>query len=162
LKNLLGQVNIFFANEKEAKKLSGETKVRWAVERVAALGPRLVVVKSGEHGAVAYDGKTGAYFMAPAYPDCAVVDPTGAGDSFAGGFLGSLLSEQDPYSPAAIKKALYTGNALSSFAISSFSADGLWELGRDDIDRRIRTLLAMTQLDGSSTRPSNSGKVLTA
>ncbi|MEK6543522.1 MAG: PfkB family carbohydrate kinase [Elusimicrobiota bacterium] len=146
LKELLSQIDIFFINNEEAYKLADEKKVIAACRRIAAWGPRLVVVKSGEHGAVAYDGEAKKYYMAPAYPDCEVVDPTGAGDSFAGGFLGSITQEDDPYDPDAIKKALFMGNVLASYTISRFSVEALVGLKQEDLEHRWRILIGMTQL----------------
>lgn len=142
---LLERLDVVFMNEAEAKKISQEPKVVFAAKKISQWGPRVVVIKSGEHGAFAYDGQKDACYVAPAYPVDQVVDPTGAGDSFAGGFLGSLSEEARPFGPQAIKRALYRGNALASFTISSFSVEGLLELTREGLEDRFKTLVAMTQ-----------------
>ncbi|MFC1521096.1 PfkB family carbohydrate kinase [Elusimicrobiota bacterium] len=144
LKELLHHIDIFFINEKESKKLSGEKKVLTASRKISGWGPRIVVVKSGEHGAQAFHREANRFYMAPAYPGCEVVDPTGAGDSFAGGFLGSLVNEKDPFRDTAIKKALYAGNVLSSYAISTFSVDYLLNLAKEEVESRLKMLTDMT------------------
>lgn len=141
---LLSEVDVLFVNEAEAKKISSESKVVFAAKKISQRGPRIVVIKSGEHGAFAYDGKEDACYVAPAYPVAEVVDPTGAGDSFAGGFLGSLAQEARPFSAQAVKRALYMGNAMASFTISSFSVDGLLSLDKNSLAKRFLTLVKMT------------------
>ncbi|MBI2070125.1 MAG: sugar kinase [Elusimicrobia bacterium] len=143
LRKLLAKVHVFFLNEKEAKRFSGESKVLRAARAISAWGPRLVVIKSGEHGAMAYDSRTGQCFWSPAFPAYEVVDPTGAGDSFAGGFLGTMAAEPEPFRPALIKKALSVGNVMSSFAISALSVEGLLAASREEIERRLDTLMSM-------------------
>ncbi|MBI4667598.1 MAG: hypothetical protein HY747_00165 [Elusimicrobia bacterium] len=142
LRKILPRVNIFFMNESEAKRFSGEPKVLRAARTISRLGPRLVIIKSGEHGAMAYDGETDNCFWAPAFPTFEVVDPTGAGDSFAGGFLGTAVSSGDPFHPSMIKKALFMGNVMSSFAISAVSIDGLVSLKSEEIAKRLEILKA--------------------
>lgn len=153
LKELLAGVQVFFINNEEAYKLTGEKKVILACRRIASWGPRLVVVKSGEHGAIAYDGAVDRYYMAPAYPDCPVVDPTGAGDSFAGGFLGSLLLDGDYYNADSVKRALAMGNVLASYTISQFSVEALLSLTKSTLAERMTKLLDMTQI--STIRQTN-------
>ncbi len=142
--DLLNNVNILFVNEAEAKKISQQSKIVPACKTISEWGPRIVVVKSGEHGAIAFDGKENVCYFAPAYPNVEVVDPTGAGDTFAGGFLGSLSTEKRLYSSQAIKKALYMGNVMASFTISTFSVEGLINLNKAQIEERFRNILKMT------------------
>lgn len=144
LKKLLPKLGIFFINETEAKKLTGERKVIHAALKIGRQGPRLTVIKCGEHGALAWDSQREKCFWEPAYPTFEVVDPTGAGDSFAGGFLGSLASESDPFAPGAVKRALGLGNVLASFAISSLGPNGLLELTKERLTRRLENLAAMS------------------
>ncbi|MBI4063929.1 MAG: sugar kinase [Elusimicrobia bacterium] len=143
LKALLPKIHVFFVNEAEAKALTGERKVLRAAHRLGERGPRLVVIKSGEHGAMAYDSRRGQSYWAPAFPAFEVVDPTGAGDSFAGGFLGILLQSGDPYEPLAVKKALAAGNVMSSFALSALSIDGLAAIGASEVQQRLQVLSEM-------------------
>lgn len=140
---LLPDIDIFFINEQEAKTLSGETKVVRAAHGLAKLGPRLVVIKSGEHGAMAYDGKLKRYYWSPAFPTVEVIDPTGAGDSFAGGFLGSLASQNDPFSNEAVGRALAFGNVMASFAISTLGVEGLAQIEKEKIFNRVNALAYM-------------------
>jgi len=144
LRDLLKKVHIFFVNESEAKCLSGQSKVIRAAQAISEFGPRLVVVKNGEHGTMAYDGRKKACFWVPAFPTCEIVDPTGAGDTFAGGFLGAMAREKNPFEPLSVKKALLAGSVMSSFAISALSIEGLLNATPQELKRRFQILLAMT------------------
>jgi sugar/nucleoside kinase (ribokinase family) len=131
---LLGHVDVITLNDAEARQLTDESNLiraaRWIMER----GPKHVVIKKGEHGAFMFTQST--IFFAPAYPLESVFDPTGAGDSFAGGFMGYLartgdLSEQN------LRRAVVYGSAMGSFAVEKFSVERLLEITPDDIKRRV-------------------------
>lgn len=134
LKALLKRVDGFVLNDSEAKMLTEESNVVRAADAVLAMGPSFVVVKKGEHGAILrHKDGTG---VLPAYPAADVVDPTGAGDSFASGMMG-YLCEQDDTSVDAIKRAMAYGTIVASYTIEKFSTDRLAEITRGDIDKRL-------------------------
>ncbi len=134
LKQLLGKVDGFVLNDSEAKQLTGESNVIKAADAVLAMGPRFVVVKKGEHGAILrHQDGTG---VLPAYPADAVIDPTGAGDSFASGMMGYLASVDD-VSINAIRRAMAYGTVVASYTIEKFSTDRLAEIERSHIDQRL-------------------------
>jgi len=137
----LGRVQLLFINDGEIRQLTGETNVAKAVERVRAWGPEAVVVKRGEHGALVFG--TDDLFAVPAYPLRDVVDPTGAGDSFAGGFLGYLAStlasgERD------LRRAAVVGSVMASFQVEAFSLERVRNLSREEIHERYRAFQRLT------------------
>jgi sugar/nucleoside kinase (ribokinase family) len=134
LLKLLGQVDLITLNDAEARQLTDEFNLVKAARWIMARGPKLVVIKKGEHGAFMFTGSN--VFFAPAYPLEAVFDPTGAGDSFAGGFMGYLARTGD-LSEANLRRAVVYGSALGSFAVETFSVERLLEIGPDDIARRV-------------------------
>jgi sugar/nucleoside kinase (ribokinase family) len=131
---LLKKVDGIVMNDSEAKLLTQEENLVRAGQRVRQMGPKFVIIKKGEHGAMFFSEHE-TYVM-PAYPTENVVDPTGAGDSFAGGILG-YLAEQDDYEPATLKRALAYGVLVASFTVEDFSLDRLRKIGRSDIDLRL-------------------------
>jgi len=131
---LLRRVDGLLLNDGEAKLLAGEENLVKAGHAIRRMGPRFVIIKKGEHGAMFF-GEHETYVM-PAYPTEDLVDPTGAGDSFGGGMMG-YLAEQNDFSPAALKKAMAYGTLAASFAVEGFSLDGLQRVERADIDRRM-------------------------
>ncbi len=139
LLKLLGHVDLVTLNDGEARQLSERVNLvhaaRWILER----GPRHVVIKKGEHGAFLFSMQDGAVrtFFAPAYPLEQVFDPTGAGDAFAGGFMGHI-AESDDVSDANLRRAVVVGSAMGSFAVEAFSNERLLAVTQDDIDRRVR------------------------
>ncbi|MEM1354136.1 MAG: PfkB family carbohydrate kinase [Planctomycetota bacterium] len=134
LKRLLTKVDGFVLNDSEAKMLTEESNVIRAADKVLAMGPSFVVVKKGEHGAILrHKDGTGAL---PAFPARDVIDPTGAGDSFASGMMG-YLAAQDDTSLSAIKRAMAYGTIVASFTIETFSVGRLSEIRRDEIDARL-------------------------
>jgi len=141
---LLGRVDLITLNDAEARQLTEEANLvraaRWIMDR----GPRTVVIKKGEHGAFMFHG--GRVFYAPAYPLETVFDPTGAGDSFAGGFMGYLASSDD-LSEANLRRAVIFGSAMGSFVVEGFSIARLMEIGRDDITRRIADFHQLVSFD---------------
>jgi len=134
LRELLRKVDGLVLNDSEAKLLSGEENLVKAGHAVRAMGPRFVVIKKGEHGAMFFsDFET---YVLPAYPTPQVVDPTGAGDSFAGGMMG-YLAQQGNVQPKTLKEALAYGILVASFTVEDFSLDRLKRLTREEIDQRM-------------------------
>lgn len=131
---LLEHVDLITLNDAEARQLSDEFNLVKAARWIMAHGPRHVVIKKGEHGAFMFTEDN--IFFAPAYPLEAVFDPTGAGDSFAGGFMGYLARSGD-LSEANLRRAVVYGSAMGSFAVEKFSVDRLLEITPDDIRRRV-------------------------
>jgi sugar/nucleoside kinase (ribokinase family) len=142
LKRLLRIIDCLIINADEAKMLAGEHNLISATEKVLQMGPRIVIVKKGESGAMACDTE-GQKFVLPAYPATEVKDPTGAGDSFAGGLMG-YLAQSHKADFATLKTAIAYGTVVASFAIADFSVNGLTRLGRTDIDSRFETLRNLT------------------
>jgi len=135
LAQLLKRIDGLVLNDSEAKLLSGEENLVRAGHRVRQMGPRLVVIKKGEHGAMFF--REHEIYVLPAYPTADVVDPTGAGDAFAGGMMG-YLAEQGNFQPKTLKEALAYGTLTASFTVEGFSLDGLKKVDREDIDRRMQ------------------------
>ena len=135
LTRVVEAVDVLFLDEGEARGFAGEVNLVKAARRIMALGPAVVVVKRGEHGVLLLHGQS--VFAAPAFPLEDVVDPTGAGDSFAGGFLGYLSAVGD-LSPTSYRRAAVLGSVMGSFAVESFSVDRLGSLTRADIEARFR------------------------
>jgi sugar/nucleoside kinase (ribokinase family) len=133
LKALLRRIDGLVVNDSEAKLLTGEDNLVLAGNAIRAMGPSFVVVKKGEHGAMFF-GKEETYVL-PAYPTPNVVDPTGAGDSFAGGMMG-YLAQRDAFDAKTLKEALVYGTMTASFTVEDFSLDRLRKIERADLDRR--------------------------
>ncbi len=135
LRKVLRSVDVLLLNDEEARLLSGRANLVEAATLVRAMGPRKVVVKRGDAGALLFD--EAGVFWAPAFPVRKVVDPTGAGDSFAGGFV-SYLAHCDDLRPANFRRAMIYGSAIASFCVEDFSLDRFRSLERDEILRRCR------------------------
>jgi sugar/nucleoside kinase (ribokinase family) len=131
---LLEHVDLITLNDAEARQLTDEYNLIRAARWIMARGPKHVVIKKGEHGAFMFTASS--IFFAPAYPLEAVFDPTGAGDSFAGGFMGYLARTGD-MSEANLRRAVVYGSAMGSFAVEKFSVDRLLEITSDDIKSRV-------------------------
>ncbi|MEO1008590.1 MAG: PfkB family carbohydrate kinase [Planctomycetota bacterium] len=150
LEQLLQKIDGLVLNFDEAEQLTGRRNTVSAARHILDLGPRFVVVKKGEHGCIIVH-RDGIAAL-PAYPTEEVVDPTGAGDSFAGGMMGSIASEaeadasMDPGDFAAIRRAVAHGTIIASFNIESFSLDRLATLDRGEIDERYRAFAAMVRV----------------
>lgn len=144
LRETLKRVDILLVNDAEMRELSGEWNIVKAARAIRSMGPRTLVVKKGEHGVVMFS-KEGS-FAAPAFPLEAVFDPTGAGDTFAGGFLGYLASagSQDE---SALRRAVVMGTTLASFCVEAFSLNRLLKLTRSEIDERFRSLKQLTHFE---------------
>jgi len=144
LLELLGHVDLITLNDAEARQLTEQSNLVKAARWILARGPRHVIIKKGEHGAFMFTEST--VFFAPAYPLEDVFDPTGAGDSFAGGFIGYLARSGD-LSEAGMRRAVVYGSAMGSFAVERFSIGRLVELTRDDLERRVRDFHALVVFD---------------
>ncbi len=131
---LIKHVDLITLNDGEARQLTDCANLVKAARWIMARGPRMVIIKKGEHGAFLF--KDSSIFFAPAYPLEEVFDPTGAGDSFAGGFMGYLARTGD-LSDANLRRAVVYGSAMGSFAVEKFSVQRLLEIGPDDIARRV-------------------------
>ena len=138
-------VDAVFMNDAEVRMLTDEPNLVRAARAVMAMGPSLVVAKQGEYGAALFseDG----YFALPAYPLETVMDPTGAGDSFAGGFLGYLTSQEGDQGNAVLRRAMTYGSVLASFNVEEFGTDRVRRLTREEIDERYAEFRRMTALD---------------
>jgi sugar/nucleoside kinase (ribokinase family) len=144
LEQLLRRVPLLIINDEEARLLSGERNMIRAARRIMALGPTSLMIKRGEYGVLYFSGDT--VFSAPAYPLEEVFDPTGAGDTFAGGVMGYLAAAGD-VSPSSVRKAIVYGSVVASFTVEAFSLERLRTLTRDDIDRRYREFVSLTSFD---------------
>ncbi len=131
---LLGKIHGLVLNDGEARLLTDKKNLIEAARDVLKMGPKFVVIKKGEHGCLMCTETD--TFVLPAYPSDRVVDPTGAGDSFAGGMMGYLATQNGSTSPATIKRALAFGTVVASFTISDFSLGGLQGISREQIDQR--------------------------
>ena len=134
LRKLLTKVHGLVLNDGEARLLTEEKNLIAAAKAVLKMGPKFVVIKKGEHGCLMMSDR-GA-FVLPAFPAEKVIDPTGAGDSFAGGMMGYLATQGGSVSPATLKRALAYGTVVASYTISDFSLDGIVKTDRDQIDDR--------------------------
>ena len=140
LLQLLERIDGLVLNDSEAKLLTGEENLVRAGHQVRQLGPKFVVIKKGEHGAMFFsEFET---YVLPAYPTDRVIDPTGAGDSFAGGMMG-FLAQQGDFEPKTLKKAMAYGIVVASYTVEDFSLDRLQAVQREDLDRRVQEYSAM-------------------
>jgi sugar/nucleoside kinase (ribokinase family) len=151
LAETLKLVDVLLINDTEAKSLAGETNLPRAAQKVLAMGPQALVIKHGEYGATIFF-REGAFgigrhpFRAPALPIEEVKDPTGAGDSFAGGFMGYIAS-QGELSREVLKRALFYGGVMGSFAVERFGTERLQSLTREEIDARFQIFRELTHLE---------------
>ncbi len=141
LRRTLAKTQVLLVNDAEARDLSGEWNLVKAARAIRAMGPRTIVIKKGEHGVLMFDGEEA--FAAPAFPLETVFDPTGAGDTFAGGFLGYLAGSPSADGPA-LRRAIVMGSTLASFCVEAFSLDRLLTLSRPEIDERYRRFHDLT------------------
>lgn len=140
----LKQVDVLTINDAEARQLSGEYALVKAAEKILQLGPKYVIIKKGEHGALLFGD--GQVFSAPALPLAEVYDPTGAGDAFAGGFIG-YLANVGTVTFHNMKNAVIFGSALASFCVEKFGTERLTELNSDLIKQRISRFTALSRFD---------------
>jgi sugar/nucleoside kinase (ribokinase family) len=143
LKRLLKRIDCLILNEGEARMLADEHNLITAAVKIEKLGPTVVVIKKGESGSLIRQ-KNGQLFVLPAYPATIVKDPTGAGDSFAGGFMG-YLAGQNKTDFATLKKAVAYGTVVASFTIADFSLKGLTKTTKHNIDNRLNVLRKLTK-----------------
>jgi len=142
LKKLIKKINCLIINEDEARLLTAEHNLIKAAEKILDIGTEVVVIKKGESGSIICAG--GERFVLPAFPAAEVKDPTGAGDSFAGGLMG-YLAQVGRTDFESLKQALAYGTVAASFTIADFSLAGLTSINKADIDRRLETLRKLTQ-----------------
>ncbi|HEY2774423.1 MAG TPA: PfkB family carbohydrate kinase [Candidatus Binatia bacterium] len=141
LRELLARVDLLSINDSEAMLLAGENNVVRAARKILAMGPRHLIVKRGEYGALQFSDKE--IFAVPAFPLENVVDPTGAGDTFAGGLFGSLAADGEVTSRT-LRRAIVYGTVVASFTVEDFGLGRLKGLAREDIDKRFRQFMAIT------------------
>lgn len=134
LKEVLKKVDLLMVNDAEARQLAGHYSLVKAARKILTMGPKFLVIKKGEHGALLFHEEM--VFFAPALPLEDVFDPTGAGDTFAGGFMGHLAKTGD-ISFDNMKRAIIIGSAMASFCVEKFGATRLKEINKEDIDRRV-------------------------
>lgn len=144
LKDTMKLVDMMVVNDSEAKMLSGEDNLLLAAKKIFDMGPKMLIIKKGEHGAMLITKDT--IFCVPAFPLESVFDPTGAGDTFAGGFMGWLAKTGD-LSPANLKVAIVYGSVMASLAVEKFSLDGIRELPKDKIMKRLEDFRNLTNFD---------------
>jgi len=146
LEKLLKRIGILVINDEEARLLSGERNVVRAARRLLAMGPERVLIKRGEYGVIQFSANS--VFAVPAFPLEEVFDPTGAGDVFAGGFMGELARSGDT-SEAGLRRAIVYGSVMASFVVEDFGMARLRRLSDDDIQHRYRQFVSLTDIDGS-------------
>jgi sugar/nucleoside kinase (ribokinase family) len=144
LMQVIAKVDVITINDEEARQLSGEYSLVKAAQKIREMGPNYVVIKKGEHGALLFDEDD--VFFAPAMPLREVFDPTGAGDTFAGGFTGYLARTGD-YSYDNMKNAVINGSALASFCVEKFGPERLLNLTNSEVHQRIQQFKSLTQFD---------------
>jgi sugar/nucleoside kinase (ribokinase family) len=146
LEKTLSKVDILLINDTEAKMLAGDPSLPRAARKVLEFGPKALVVKHGEYGATIFFRDGSHPFRAPALPIEEVHDPTGAGDSFAGGFMGYIASKGE-LTPCVLKHAMFYGGVMGSFAVENFGTERLQKLTREEIDERFKVFRSLTHLD---------------
>jgi len=144
LKKTLKMVDVLIINDEEARQLSGEYSLVKAARVIREMGPKYLIIKKGEHGALLFHGTN--VFFAPALPLEEVFDPTGAGDTFAGGFMGYIASTDD-YSFENMKRAIIAGSALASFCVEKFGTEKLESITKKEIETRIDQFVRLTDFD---------------
>ncbi|MCY7351970.1 MAG: PfkB family carbohydrate kinase [Cytophagaceae bacterium] len=142
LREVMTMVDVLSINDEEARQLSGEYSLRKAARKILAMGPKTLCIKKGEHGALLFQGDD--VFFAPALPLEEVFDPTGAGDTFAGGFIGYLASTDD-VSFENMKRALIYGSAMASFCVEKFGTERLLNLTQAEIKGRVQEFVRLAQ-----------------
>lgn len=144
LKKTLTMVDVLTINDSEARQLSGEYSLVKAAQKILAMGPSILIIKKGEHGALLFNKEE--VFFAPALPLEEVFDPTGAGDSFAGGFIGYLAQTKD-ISFENMKRAIIYASAMASFTVEKFGTERLIGLSQTEIDNRLQEFIDLVQFD---------------
>jgi sugar/nucleoside kinase (ribokinase family) len=144
LKAVLKEVDVLLVNDGEARQLSGEVSLVKAAHAIMEMGPKFLIIKKGEHGALLFHGQQ--VFFAPALPLEEVFDPTGAGDTFAGGFIGYLAKTKD-ISFENMKTAIIVGSAMASFCVEKFGPERMKEITKEDIDGRLAEFVQLVNFD---------------
>ena len=144
LEDVLKLVDVLLVNDSEARELSGQYSLVKAAKEIQKMGPRYLIIKKGEHGALLFHDDR--VFFAPALPLEEVFDPTGAGDTFAGGFIGHLARTGD-ISFEYMKRAIIVGSAMASFCVEKFGPERLKEIGKDEINDRIQQFVQLSNFD---------------
>lgn len=144
LDEVIAKVDLISINDEEARILSGEYSLTKAAKKIHAMGPKYVIIKKGEHGAQLYG--EGKVFVAPAYPIDQVVDPTGAGDSFAGGFAG-FLTQADEINFKTLQQALVVGSVFASFTVEAFGVEAIENVKKEALLERILNFRTLTHFD---------------
>ncbi|MDB3868898.1 PfkB family carbohydrate kinase [Bacteroidia bacterium] len=143
LDKTIGMVDVLIINDEEARQLSGEYALVKAAKKIMAMGPRFLIIKKGEHGALLFDSES--IYFCPALPLEEVFDPTGAGDTFAGGFIGYLASTDD-ISFDNMKRAVIYGSAMASFCVEKFGTERLVNLSKSEINSRVQQFIDLSQV----------------
>jgi len=144
LKEVLKLVDLLTINDEEARQLSGEYSLRKAAAKIMEMGPKTLIIKKGEHGALLFQGER--IFFAPALPLEEVFDPTGAGDTFAGGLIGYLASTDD-ISFDNMKRAIIYGSAMASFCVEKFGTERLVNLSQEEIKSRVQEFVNLSSFE---------------
>ena len=144
LKKTMSLVDLLIINDEEARQLSGTYSLVKAAKIIRLMGPKIVIIKKGEHGALLFHEEN--MFYAPALPLEEVFDPTGAGDSFAGGFMGYIAASND-YSFENMKRAIIAGSALASFCVEKFGTQRLLEISKEELNLRIDKFVALANFE---------------
>ena len=144
LKKTISMVDVLIVNDEEARQLTGEYALVTAAKVILDMGPKYVIIKKGEHGALLFSPEH--MFFAPALPLAEVFDPTGAGDTFAGGFMGYLASTDD-ITFENMKRAVIYGSAMASFCVEKFGTESLLEITQNDIDLRVKKFNDLSSFD---------------
>ncbi|MGB1039750.1 MAG: PfkB family carbohydrate kinase [Flavobacteriales bacterium] len=144
LKKVISRVDLLTINDEEARQLSGEYSLRKAAKVIMKMGPKYLIIKKGEHGALLF-GEEGIFY-APALPLEEVFDPTGAGDTFAGGFIGYLASTDDT-SFENMKRAVVVGSAMASFCVEKFGSERIEDLSLEEINERVAEFRKLTDFE---------------
>ena len=144
LKETIAVVDVLTINDAEARQLSGEYSLVKAAQKILSMGPRYLIIKKGEHGALLFNKEQ--VFFAPALPLEEVFDPTGAGDSFAGGFIGYLAETKD-ISLDNMKRAIIFGSAMASFCVEKFGVERLIDLKQQEVEERVQEFIDLVQFD---------------
>ena len=144
LLSVLSDVNVITINDEEARQLTGEYSLIKAAKKIFTMGPENVIIKKGEHGALLFS--KGNMFFAPAIPLESVFDPTGAGDTFAGGFAGYLTQSKD-FSFENMKRAIIYGSAIASFSVEEFGPERLFKLDKHQLESRLKVFKKLTEFE---------------
>jgi len=146
LERLLGRVGLLVINDEEARLLSGESNIVRAARKLLSMGPKRILIKRGEYGVIQFSADS--VFAVPAFPLEEVFDPTGAGDTFAGGLMGEIARSGE-LSEASLRRAIVYGSVMASFVVEDFGLGRLRGLTHDEIEKRYRQFVSLTDISGS-------------